>query len=206
MPMRLIKRIFITFTLLYISSQIPCLILQSLIFSSELYAQESSQQEIQAAMIIKFTDFIEWPNHSFEDNSDQFTIAFIGENEYQGLFEPFEKRYFHGKKLKLVHYPDSEHIYTDIDNIGKIQILVVSKSEKKRIKPLLDQLQLKGKPILTIGDFPGFTQNGGIINFFKKANNRIGFEINMRAKELADIKISSHLLRLAKIVTPENRK
>ncbi|MBF0573591.1 MAG: YfiR family protein, partial [Desulfamplus sp.] len=85
-----------------------------------------------------------------------------------------------------------------------IQILIINASEKKNIKPLL--AKLKGKPILTIGDFQGFAHNGGIINFFKKANNRIGFEINMESKELSGIKISSHLLKLGKIVNSSGVK
>lgn len=167
-------------------------------------AQEPSKQEIQAAMIIKFTDFIEWTSDSFDKTSNNFTIAILGTNEYQGLFEPFIERLFYGKQLKIIHYPAIENIYTDIDTIGKIQILIVSSSEKKEIKPLIDKL--KGKPILTIGDFQGFAQNGGIINFFKKANNKIGFEINMESKELSGIKISSHLLKLAKIIDSSDLK
>ncbi|MBF0228667.1 MAG: YfiR family protein [Desulfamplus sp.] len=167
-------------------------------------AQEPSKQEIQAAMIIKFTDFIEWSSDSFDKTSNNFTIAILGKNEYQGLFEPFIDRLFYGKQLKIIHYPAIENIYTDIYTIGKIQILIVSSSEKKEIKPLLDKL--KGKPILTIGDFQGFAQNGGIINFFKKANNKIGFEINMESKELSGIKISSHLLKLAKIINSSEVK
>ncbi|MBF0232390.1 MAG: YfiR family protein [Desulfamplus sp.] len=171
---------------------------ESGLIKSEAIAQEPSRHEIQAAMIIKFTDFIEWPPESFNEASDYFTIAILGKNEYEGLFEPFKNRKFYGKELKIIYFKDVDKIYTDIENIGKVQILIVSSSEKKRIKPLLSKLS--GRPVLTIGDFPGFAENGGIINFFKKANNRIGFEINMESKESSGIKISSHLLRLGKIV------
>ncbi|MBF0211300.1 MAG: YfiR family protein [Desulfamplus sp.] len=171
------------------------------IFSS---AQEPLKQEIQAAMIIKFTDFIEWPPHSFEEDSNGFTIAILGKNEYQELFKPFEGRLFHGRELKIINYLDIEKIYTDKQDIGKIQILIFSQSENKIAESLIEKIKLR--PILTVGDFPGFAQNGGIINFFQKANNRIGFEINMEAKDLANIKISSHLLKLGKIVGKEKNR
>lgn len=164
-------------------------------FESSAYAQEPSKQEIQAAMIIKFTEFIEWPQSSFDDNSGEFTIAVLGDNDYGKLFEPFTKRKFAGKRLKIIHY-------NDIKNIGKIQILIVSQSERAIIDSIINEL--RGKPILTIGDFPGFANRGGIINFFRKANNRIGFEINMESKELSGIKISSHLLRLGKVVRDDS--
>ncbi|MBF0411697.1 MAG: YfiR family protein [Desulfamplus sp.] len=197
-----IKKTLLLSLLFYAFSNMPLSISQNLFCFSSLYAQEPSKQEIQAAMIIKFTDFIEWTSHSFDENAEEFVIAIMGENEYEGLFEPFKKRLFYGKKLKIVHFADVENIYADIDNLGKIQILIVNKSEKKRIKQILDKL--KGKPVLTIGDFPEFALNGGIINFFRKANNRIGFEINMEAKNLSGIKISSHLLKLGKIVVEQN--
>ncbi|MBF0203467.1 MAG: YfiR family protein [Desulfamplus sp.] len=164
-------------------------------------AQEPSRQEIQAAMIIKFTDFIEWPQESFAENSEDFTIAVIGENKYEGIFEPFTKRLFQDKKLKIVYYKDIENIYKDVENIGKVQILIFNISKKKKVKTLLDKL--KGKPILTVGDSPEFAEHGGIINFVKKANNKIGFEINIESKDFSGIKISSHLLKLGKIITPE---
>lgn len=184
------KQLFILLTILYLCAEIvPDSVSQIVVCSAN--GQEPSVEEIEVAMVIKFTDFIEWPSDSFDKDSDYFTIALLGENSYQRLFEPFTNRLFHGKKLRII-------TYKDIENIGKVQILIVSLSAKENVKPLLDNL--RGKPVLTIGDFPGFAAKGGIINFFRKANNRIGFEINMESKELSGIKISSHLLKLGKIV------
>lgn len=161
--------------------------------------EDVSKHEIQAAMVIKFTDFIQWPDDSFgEKEAEWFTIAVLGDKAYEGMFEMFTDRMFQKKKLRVIHYP------RDLDlsslEIGDVQILLVSQSSKKQIQALLDNLS--GRPVLTIGDFPGFAEKGGIINFYPKPNNLIGFEINITAKDRSRIKISSYLLRLAKIISP----
>lgn len=170
------------------SIQLTCLLASF----SPAVAEEISREEIQAALIIKFTDFIRWPDDSFDDEDPKwFTIAILGDSGYENLFEPFTKRMFQNRKLRILHY-------TGEQKVGKVQILIVTVSEKRGIKERLDRLM--GRPILTIGDFPGFAKKGGIINFYPKPSNRIGFEVNMDAKQRSGIKISSHLLRLATII------
>jgi hypothetical protein len=56
-------------------------------------------------------------------------------------------------------------------------------------------------PILTVGESRDFARQGGMITFIQKGNN-LGFEINRPAAELAGLRISSKLLKLA-TVAPE---
>jgi hypothetical protein len=55
-------------------------------------------------------------------------------------------------------------------------------------------------PVLTVGDMDQFAQRGGMINLTTE-ENRIRFEINVKAIERVGLKASSQLLRLARIVT-----
>ena len=66
---------------------------------------------------------------------------------------------------------------------------------------------LKGVPVLTIGETPGFAKNGGIINLILE-DNKVRFEVNVQAAKDADLNISSRLLALARIIPPpgEGRK
>ena len=52
---------------------------------------------------------------------------------------------------------------------------------------------------MTVGNAPGFTRQGGIINFIMQ-DNRVRFEINPEAADRAGLRISSKLLQLATIV------
>ena len=56
-----------------------------------------------------------------------------------------------------------------------------------------------GSPVLLVGEEPGFAEQGGTVNFFLE-ENRIRFEINIEVAKQDQLKISSKLLSLAKIV------
>jgi len=58
---------------------------------------------------------------------------------------------------------------------------------------------VKGLPILTVGETPGFAERGGVIRFTLE-DNRVRFEVNVDAAHQADLNISSRLLTLAKII------
>jgi hypothetical protein len=84
------------------------------------------------------------------------------------------------------------------DTLTGCHILFVSSSEKKKQSQIFKAIS--GKPILTVGDFKGFSKNGGgIINFIRKKDT-VHFEINPENAKRAGLKISSKLLRLSKIV------
>jgi hypothetical protein len=75
-------------------------------------------------------------------------------------------------------------------------VLFVDSSDQNFLKALNDQL--KDKNVLSIGEAEQFLWTGGVIRFYEE-DNRVRFEINLEAANLARLKISSKLLRLAKI-------
>ncbi len=77
------------------------------------------------------------------------------------------------------------------------KILFVSGSERAHIDEILQSV--KGLPILTVGETPGFAERGGVIRFTLE-DNRVRFEVNVDAAHQADLNISSRLLTLAKII------
>jgi len=163
---------------------------------SALRADNASKQEIQAAIIIKFIDFITWPEDSFESPAAPFTLGILGENYFENLFDPF-------LGLQVQNRNFTVRYFTDIKDMGSPQILIVSASERKRAGEILDRLV--GRPILTIGDFPDFSELGGLITFYRKPNNRIGFEINLDTKQKSGLKISAFFMKMGKIVRREQK-
>ena len=59
--------------------------------------------------------------------------------------------------------------------------------------------ELKGAPVLTVGDGDDFARNGGMIGLFVE-DGRMRFAINPDAAHRAGLRLSSQLLKLAKIV------
>jgi len=77
-------------------------------------------------------------------------------------------------------------------------VLFVSSSEAERLDGVI--AKTKGAHTLVVGDTEGFARRGVAINFFIE-RNKVRFEINPAAARRAGLKISSKLLRLARIVT-----
>ena len=84
-------------------------------------------------------------------------------------------------------------------DINSCHVLFISSSEKIIIKTILKKVD--NNPILTVSDINGFSEQGGSIEFYVE-ENKIRFAINMRTLKETDIKVSSKLLRLAKVINP----
>ena len=76
-------------------------------------------------------------------------------------------------------------------------MLFVGFAEPYRLQQALQAAQ--GASILTIGDMAGFLDQGGMINFVLD-QNRVRFEVNLKAAQAAQLQLSSKLLSLAKTV------
>jgi uncharacterized protein DUF4154 len=85
----------------------------------------------------------------------------------------------------------------DAKALRDCKILFVSASEKAHMDEVVQIV--KGLPILTVGETPGFAERGGIIRFTVE-DNRVRFEVNLEAAHQAELTISSRLLTLARIV------
>ncbi len=57
----------------------------------------------------------------------------------------------------------------------------------------------RGHAALSVGEHDGFALRGGVINFYSE-DKKLRFEINPKAADEAGLRISSRLLRLAKLV------
>ncbi len=120
---------------------------------------------------------------------DQF-LQHLGDDPFATAIETIRGKYIRGRKLKV-------KVISNIEDIDKCHILFICRSEKDRLKQLLDIVKKTG--VLTVSNMKDFAGQGGIINFIK-SGNKIKFEINVDAAQYAGLKISSKLLKLAKIV------
>jgi hypothetical protein len=87
----------------------------------------------------------------------------------------------------------------DQKDFKECRILFVSASEKLHFEEIIDAV--KGLPILTVGETPGFAERGGMIRLMLE-DNRVRFEVNVDAAHYGNLNISSRLLTLARIIAP----
>jgi hypothetical protein len=153
------------------------------------------EYEVKAVFIYNLAKFIEWPDKSL-DNSSTLTVYILGDDLFGTDLDAIRDKLIKGKRI-VVQQIDSPD---DLKNAG---ILFISSSEKEYLRDILKRIS--GLPILTVGDTKSYAQRGVMINFYIE-NNKIRFEINLEAANLAGLKISSNVLRMGTIISPAKGK
>lgn len=147
-------------------------------------------EEVKAAFVCNFADFVEWPPAP-DSPAATVTIGILGEDPFGQLIdEAASARSVPGRKLEVLRL-DKEEAAADV------QILFVGASEEENLAAILEAV--RGLPVLTVGDLPGFASRGGVIGLLVE-DKRVRLEINVAAAHRAGLAISSRLLKLARLV------
>jgi len=141
------------------------------------------EYQVKAGYLFNFLKFIEWPR---EVESGPITICIAGHNPFGDvLAETLQGERVNSRSLATRVIPEPQAgcavVFVPKDTATTAYLRAV-----------------RGAPTLTGGETPGFIGEGGIINFVLE-QGKVRFEIDLKAAERADLRISSHLLRLARI-------
>lgn len=156
------------------------------------FAWSDLDPQDKAAMIIKFTDFIEWPDDAFKNR--YFTIGVSGDEKIYDILKNKNIKTLKGRKFRVIKIDGSKQPQA-------INILYISKNHFKYWDKISKNYNKKF--LLTISDKNDFLKKGGIIQFIKKKTGSIGFSINRTTQLESKLSFSSYLLIIAKIVEYE---
>ena len=163
-----------------------------LLLSSASARAAPSEYELKAAFIYQIARFVEWPPAAQKDAPLQLCV--LGGNPFGAALHTISGKPVGERKIEVAL------LDMDMDTRKCAMLFVATPAEKhlERIAALA-----RGSGMLTLGDTTGFAQRGAMVNFFPE-NGKIRFEINTAASRRAGLKISSQLLRLARIVEEES--
>lgn len=148
-----------------------------------------SEADVQAALIYKFAKFITWPEGAFAERPQHHVFCVLGRGAMASALEKVVAGKTLGHREVLLRRVRS------LEEAFACQVVFVPADEATpRLADVLGR-----RPILLVGDVECFTQRGGMINFYRD-RNRLRFEIHRTAIENAGLRVSSELLRLARIV------
>jgi len=157
-------------------------------------SSNSSEYLIKAGFIFNFAKFVEWPQTTFAQPDSPIVIGILGTDPFGAIIDQIVQdkkiggRGFVVKRLKWG---------TDPKDLKECKILFVGASERIHIDELVQIV--RGLPILTVGETPGFAERGGVIRLVLE-DNKVRFEVNVDAAHQAGLTISSRLLTLARII------
>lgn len=140
------------------------------------------EYQVKAVYLFNFVRFVDWPATV---ESGPLTICVAGTNPFGDLLrETLQGEMVNDRPLatRVISRPDPDcHVVF-----------------MPRGAPTTAYLQaFRGSPTLTVGETPGFLREGGIINFIVE-EGKVRFQIDPDAADRADLRISSHLMRLAR--------
>lgn len=177
------KRIFAMFAIL-------CLLCLPV---GKAYGAGYEEYELKAGFLYNFFNFIKWPDRSFDGPNSPFVLVLVGGGGKERAIEhALQNSVIGSRPLKII-------TTSSVEDLGKAHMVFFPESYKNPDLPRV-LAQLKGKPVITVGEEKNFITLGGDINFVQKGA-KIKFQINPGSTEKADLKISSRLLMLA--VAPE---
>jgi hypothetical protein len=159
--------------------------------TSALEEVRPSEYQVKAAFIYNFAKFVEWPADRPIPEDEPFVITVLGQDPFGGVLdESLRGKSVAGRQVKVRRV-------TRTEEVGHSEILFISDSEGEQLPRILKQFERDA--VLTVGEMDGFAERGGVIRF-KTEKDRVRLEINVGVAERARLRISSELLKLARIV------
>lgn len=153
---------------------------------------ETTEIEVKAAFLYHFAQLVTWPEAS-DDGTKPIVIAIVGPDPFGKRLEAtIGSETIRGRALRI------ERVERFADLSRAPHILFVGATDPPEVR---EALAAAGRsPVLTVGIRKGFALEGGMIEFRLTPDARVAFDINARAAEAAGLKLSSQLLKLARIV------
>ena len=192
----------------YLITMVVLFTMESVAPSIHAKSSSASEYQLKAVFLYNFAKFVEWPSESFADARAPIILGILGKDPFGTTIDQIIKsKTVKDRKLTIKRFEKIKDLRASFagkrEKGAACHILFISSSEEEYLAKILEIL--KASSVLTVGEMEKFTQRGGMIIFTVK-ENKIRFEINLDAAKRAELKISSKLLKLAKIVRDERSK
>ena len=166
------------------SRPLAALVLVVAVTSAPAAQEVAKEYRVKAAFLYNFIKFVEWPPRAAPG---PIVICVAGRNPFGNvLADTVRGETIGGRTLDtrvILEPEDGCHVVFVPDGASTLAYLRAA----------------RGQPVLTVGEAPGFIQQGGLIRFYLDGGT-VRFEIHREGAERAGLRISSRLLQLARIV------
>ena len=147
---------------------------------------------IKAAFLYHFSTYVTWPTGALPDKSQPFVIGVYQTNPFGTSLEKI------AKSKTVAGHPIEIRRVTSPDEVSACQVIFVPESVRAtELGAVFKAAQ--DSPVLIVGETTDFVERGGGVQFFVEGN-KVRFAISVDMTKRDDLKLSSKLLSLAKIV------
>lgn len=151
-------------------------------------AQAPTEQELTVAFIFNFLKFVEWPQGSVDE---YLNLCVTEANSLAKELDQVAGHLAQNKPVQIKHLVWGGHV-------DDCQLLFIAREEKPaRVQDWIKAA--KTTPVLLVSNSPDFLDQGGMIELVSD-DTRLHFEINFPPIKAVNLKLSSHLLKIAREV------
>ena len=159
-----------------------------LISSSSAFSQDRPIHEVYSMMVFNFTKYVQWPDHA---TTGEFVIGVVGNSDMYNTLNGWYGGKPRGSKTYIVKKFNSAAEVTDC------HVIYIDNSKSSEFENV--NTKLKGEGTLVITDKSGLGEKGSAINF-KTVDNKLKFELNQKAIEASNLKVSGALSSMAILI------
>lgn len=170
---------------------IACLLSCKLV--APAHSEPVDQATVEAAITLQLLSFTEWPS---EAQNRPRRIGIFQSEEHLAAFETLtsDKRYADQfLPIAIEHDPTEEQL-------AELDALFFHQPEDTAIPRIVRKLE--NRPVVLIGAFDGFFEQGGMVNLVK-SQKKLRFEIQLPNSNRRGIEYRAKLLRLAARIIEE---
>ena len=164
------------------------LLAAALLISGCAFSQDRPMHEVHSMMVYNFTKYVQWPDHA---GGGEFVIGVVGNTDIYNTLNGWYGGKPRGTKTYIIKK------FNSAADVTECHVLYIDKSKSGEFDNVNDKL--KGKGTLIITDKSGLGEQGSSINF-KLVDNKLKFELNQKAIEASNLKVSGALSSMAILI------
>jgi hypothetical protein len=150
---------------------------------------KAEEYHVKAGFLFHFAQLVDWPTAAV--GGPAFDLCTLGDDPFRGELEnTLNGKVIGTKPIRVLHLKQPQEA-------GTCQVLFISNDEDPHLAKIFEGLG--NSAVMTVGESEDFISRGGMIRFCLD-QDKVRFEINLKASDPAGLKFSSRLLLLAKNV------
>jgi hypothetical protein len=151
-------------------------------------AQDRPVHEVYSMMMYNFVKYVQWPDNN---TSGEFVIGVIGNTEIYNTLTAWYGGKPRGNKTYVIKK------FTSAAELAQCDVVFIDKSKSGEFENVKNKVA--GKGTLLITDKAGLAEKGSAINF-RTIDSKLKFELNQKAVESSNLKVSGALASMAILI------
>lgn len=146
------------------------------------------EHQIRAALLFSIAKFVTWPGIGKDGRDEPLLFCVVGEGQFVAVLRgQLAGKRVRGRPIKVRQFNGN-------DPLKSCNLLYLIDSLASPIRGILTSLNRS--PILTVSTAGNFLDLGGTVRILRR-NGRLRFAVNLKAAEVAGLRLDARLLKLA---------